>query len=100
LKQHKKVFHKIHKNGLDKFAYVIIGVTLLVGFPQVYQIWTTQSAEDVSLLSWIGYSGIALFWLWFGLERKVKPIIISSLAYLLIDVSVVVGILQFGNIQL
>lgn len=98
MKHHKKLFHHIQKKGLDRLAYGIIGFTLLMGLPQVFEIFINQSANDVSIITWIGYSFIALFWLWYGLERKVRPMIYSSLVYLLIDVSVVLGILKYGNI--
>lgn len=98
MKHHQKLFKHIHKKGLDRIAYLIIGVTLLTGLPQAIEIFVNESAEDVSVFTWVGYSFIALFWLWYGLERKVKPVIVSSLAYLTIDVSVVVGIIKYGNI--
>ncbi len=95
---HQLLFHHIHKRGLDKLAYVMIGISLLTVIPQIVQIYETQSAEDINIYSYIGHIGISIFWLWFGVERKVKPVILSSLVHFGISLLVIHGIVKFGNV--
>ena len=76
---HQILFHHIHKKGLDKIAYFMIAIGVLTIIPQIIQIYETKSAEDINLLSWAGYTAVGVFWLWYGIERKVKPIIVSAI---------------------
>jgi hypothetical protein len=68
------------------------------GVPQIVQVFATQKATDISVWSWVGYLGISIFWLWFGVERKIRPIVISSLAHLFIDIIMIIAILKFGGV--
>ena len=82
----------------DTLAYVIIFVTLFFSIPQVIQIYETKSAEDVSFITWIGNTGIGVFWLIYGIERKLHPIVLSSLFHLVVNIVMVYGISQYGNV--
>lgn len=87
------------KRELDLIGYVIIVFTLFVTIPQVIVIFENQSAEDVSLHTWVGYTVIALWWLFYGLARGVKPIVLSSLVHLFVDIAVVYGIIKFEGLE-
>ena len=82
----------------DQLAYIIIGITFLIALPQVYQIYSTHSAGDISLLTFAGFLIIGVFWLIYGIERKLKPVIFSSLFHLLVNGAIVYGILLYGNV--
>ena len=96
---HQILFHHIHKKGLDKIAYIMIGLGVLTIVPQIIQIYQTQSAEDISLISWAGYTAIGVFWLWYGIERKVKPIVVSAILGLIVKAIMINGIMQFGTVK-
>ena len=81
----------------DHLAYIIIGVTFFITLPQVIQLFQTQSAGDISLISWVGFIFISVFWLIYGFERKMFPIIVSSLVHLAVNFVMVYGILEYGN---
>ena len=85
------------KKEFDYLAYVIIGVNFLMGLPQLYHVYESQSAQDIVLVSWLGSLAISVFWLLYGLERGVKPIIISSFAHLAMGILMINGIIQFNG---
>lgn len=88
------------KKELDYVGYAIIFLSLAFTAPQVMMIFENESAEDVSLITWVGYTILGFWWLFYGIERGVKPIILSSLLHIGVDVIVVYGIVQFQGIQL
>ena len=97
MKHHKRLFHHIHKKGLDKLGYVFILLGVISIAPQVYQIFTTQSADDINFLSWVIYTMTGLFWLWFAIERKINLLMIASLVGLGIKAVMLYGIYSYGN---
>jgi len=98
--KHLNPVYLAHKNQkkYDHIAYIVIGISFLFALPQIYQIYETQSAEDISLITWVGYFTISIFWLIYGIERKVNPIIISSLIHLGTNLIMVYGIVQYGGL--
>ncbi len=95
--KHQKLFHHIHKAGLDKlgYAFIIIGVISIA--PQVYQIYSTQSAGDINMTSWLIYLSTGFFWLWFSIERNIKLLMVASLVGLGIKFVMIYGIFLYGN---
>jgi len=82
---------------LDVVAMAIVWVTFIVTLPQIIQIFESQSANDVSIFTWTGYTFIGVFWLFYGIERGLKPIIMSSLLHLVADGIMVYGIILYGQ---
>ena len=85
-------FHKIY----DNFMFVAASVAPILGLPQLFKIWTEQSAVGLSLVSWSAFTVISSLWIIYGFLHKSKPIIISSIAWLVIHSFVVIGILRFS----
>ena len=88
------------KKELDYLGYIIIGITLFITLPQVATIYTNESAQDVSLITWIGYTFVGVWWLFYGLERNVHPMIVSSTLHIIVDIIVVYGIIKFEGFVL
>jgi MtN3 and saliva related transmembrane protein len=64
-----------HQDTLGLIAGTLTTVSLI---PQVWRIWQTQSAED---MSWLMFSIFALgnlMWFVYGLSLEATPILISS----------------------
>jgi len=89
---------KKKKKEFDRLAYIVIGLTFLITLPQVYQIYDTQSAEDISIISYVGFTLISVFWIIYGLKRQSHVITISSLIHLGVNIAIVKGILEYGNV--
>ena len=101
----RKRVHKDHKpypaitparRFMDKAIYVIGIVGPLMTIPQLIKIWVGKSATDVSLASWSGYLIYAIFWLIYGIMHKEKPIIITYVAWVALELLIVIGVLIYG----
>ena len=97
---HQHLFHHIHKKGLDKIAYFVVIIGIAVGVPQLYQIYSTESAEDIAAESWTGYTAASLFWLWYAIERNVKPILLSSSLHFVVNIVGLYGIYLYGDLNI
>lgn len=64
--------------------------------PQIFQIWIDRDASGVSVITWGLYIVTASIWLAYGLQLKNKPIIISNALWIVVEASVVLGILLYG----
>lgn len=59
-------------------------------------IWINKQTEGVSSTSWILYLFAAVIWLLYGLQLKDKPLIISSILWLVMESAVVAGTVLYG----
>lgn len=78
---------------IDRMAYVMGAITVLVNIPQLISVWTAPDTQGVSLISWVGFSLGSLFWISYGVLHKEKPIITINTALIVIQGLIVVGIL-------
>ncbi len=85
--------HLIH--FMDSLVYVGGFAGILVTIPQLGQVWINQKVEGLSLITWTGFLIGTLFWLAYGIVHKAKPIIYTNIAYTLINLMIVIGILTF-----
>ena len=90
---HKKNAPKIIET-IDDLSYLMGIVTVLVNLPQLYAVWTSPNIGGVSIISWFGFFLGSLFWLFYGLLHREKPIIIMNGALLLVQGLIVVGLLR------
>jgi uncharacterized protein with PQ loop repeat len=92
---HKHVHKKPKKGPFDFVVYFFMIATPLFEIPQAITIYSTKSAESVSLLTW-GFFVLASFvWAIYAIREKLLPIFITSILYLVIEASVVTGILIY-----
>ncbi|MFS8158647.1 MAG: hypothetical protein ACMG6E_00270 [Candidatus Roizmanbacteria bacterium] len=88
---HHKAKEKPH-DKLDRFMYTLAFVGPIMTIPQITQIWVDGKFEGVSLLSWSTYLCLSAIWMWYGIVRKEKPLILSNLLYLVVNIIVVSGL--------
>ena len=70
-------------------------VTTVAFVPQVWKIWKSKSAKDVSLRTYLAFStGVAL-WLVYGVMKQEPPIIIWNAITLVLSVAIVAMKLRF-----
>jgi len=84
------------KRLVDKMIYVVIFVGPVMTIPQVFEIWVNKNVGGVSVISWLAYAFVSVFWLAYGLIHKEKPIILSSIAWIVLNLLVVAGVLLHG----
>lgn len=99
--KYKDLYHKARKSFGDltifeKTVTVIGSIEPIASVPQVYLVYSLQSADQLSLFSW-GFSVFAeIMWLVYGISRKSWPLVISSSLWLAVDVPIVIAIFIFG----
>lgn len=64
--------------------------------PQIITIFSNQSANNVSLLSWLLYSLLSLIGLFYAFQHKEKILVIGYSLYLVADLTVVAGVIVYG----
>lgn len=83
------------KGQIEKLALVAALLQPLITIPQIIQIYTNQSAQDVSLLTWIGYLIFGLIFLVYGYIFKLRPIFYGQIIWVTVQTITVVGILIY-----
>lgn len=84
------------KSFFDKAIYVIALLGPSMTVPQSYIIWAHKSAENVSTITWSTYIFNSLFWLAYGILHKERPIILSNILWLLVNGSIILGIILYS----
>ena len=83
------------KRFLDRLMYTVGILAPLALLPQVVQLYTTKSSAGVSLVTWILLACSNLLWLMYGIVHKDKPIIIAHALFIVMDSSIVAGVLMY-----
>ncbi len=80
---------------IDSLVYVggFTGVMFII--PQLAKIWVDQQVQGLSLITWLGFLGGTIFWLFYGIVHKVRPIIFINLIYSIMNTLIVIGIIIF-----
>ena len=68
----------------------------IVTIPQLIEIWLNKNASGVSVISWIAYLVGAMFWLFYGLVHREKPIIFTYGVWIVIDILIVIGTIIYS----
>ncbi len=91
-----RYFRKLSKKRIsvvDDFGYIASAIGLIMTIPQVLTIWVDKKTDGVSAITWISYSILGIFWIYYGIVHKAKPIIFGNIVGLLLNIAVVVGLL-------
>ena len=75
-------------------AVAVIGPALTI--PQIFKIFYYQNAEGVSITTWSLYILFDIPWIIYGMVHKEKPITIAYMFWVLMGLTVVLGILMYG----
>ena len=84
-----------NKKLIDHLIYVAAIAYPLTTIPQIIDIFYNKSSENVSLLTWILYDAFTLIFLWYAIEKKLKPLIIEYCMWIVAQSIVVIGILIY-----
>jgi len=83
------------KRALDVLIYPIAVVGPLALLPQVIKLYTTQDSGSLSLPTWLILGLLNLTWLFYGLVHKEQPIVLTNLILVVLNFSIVFGILLY-----
>lgn len=85
------------KNQLVKFmdtaVYVIIIMGVAANIPQLIKVWYAADVVGVSLISWVCFFGLSVFWFLYGWIHKLRPVIVANLLLMFVQSLIVIGIL-------
>lgn len=81
---------------LDMLIYSASIVGPLATIPQVLQLYTTRQAAGLALLSWVTYTILNMVWIFYGYKHHEKPIVLTNIALVVLNSTVVVGIILFS----
>jgi uncharacterized protein with PQ loop repeat len=90
------LFYKSKKKRLailDDLGYVAVIMGIVMTIPQILTIWVERKVDGVSVTTWVSYSVLTVFWIYYGLAHKEKPIIIGNVLGLVVNIAIVVGVL-------
>ena len=84
------------KSKFDYLLYFFVFTTPLFEVPQAIQIYANKSSANVSLLTWSYFQLYNLVWLIYGIKHKIKPLIIAYTLYMIVEGSIVIGIIIYS----
>lgn len=80
---------------LDKLTFVVGVIGPFTVLPQIYTIFSTQSAVGVSLATWSLIFIVTVPWILYGIAHKEKSIIVSFVLWEVVNLVVVIGVLLY-----
>ena len=81
---------------LDKLTFIVGVIGPFTVLPQIYSIFSTHSANGVSLATWTLIFIVTFPWILYGLAHKEKSIIVSFILWEVVNLTVVIGVLLYG----
>lgn len=81
---------------LERLALVVAIVEPLSTVPQIVETFQSKNAESLSLLSWLLFMAASLVWLAYGIKIKNRPLIASSVLWVLTELTLIAGILLYS----
>lgn len=87
----------IHKDLFDTLVYLVSFGYPLTAVPQIIKIYSTHSAHDLSLSTWVLYAVFELILVIYGIRNKLKPVIIQGVLWIIAYSFIVVAIHKYGG---
>ncbi len=81
----------------DVVGTVAATLTTVAFVPQVWQIWRTRNARDISLTMYCIFTAGVVLWLMYGVLLGAMPIILANIVTLGLALAVIVMKLRFGS---
>lgn len=97
--RHHHVHHihkKVKKDPYDKLVYIFTVATPMFEVTQAVEIFRSRSAENVSVPMWVFFLISDIVWLGYAIRHKLKPLLVMYIFYLLVESSIVIGILLYA----
>ncbi len=83
------------KKTIERVALIAGILQPLITVPQIVQIYSNQSAQDVSLVTWLGYLVFGVIFLIYGYIFKLRPIFYGQILWVTMQCVTVIGILLY-----
>ena len=83
------------KRYFDGLMYVVGSLAPLALLPQVIHLYVHKDAAGLSISTWILLGIINTLWACYGVIHKEKPIFIANLGMMILNFSIVIGIILY-----
>lgn len=92
-------WHQKHSDNvfINKLIYVVAVLYPLMTVPQIIKVYETQSAHDLSLVTWIMYVVLEMIFITYAIKNSLKPLIITGVLWLCVYGFMLAGILLYGR---
>ncbi|HEU5188028.1 MAG TPA: hypothetical protein VFT87_06030 [Candidatus Saccharimonadales bacterium] len=94
------MIHHLHnkkrKDLFDYSVYFFMIATPLFELLQVHAIYSSKDARSVSLWTWGFFMFSSIAWFFYGIRRRILPIVVMYSLYCVIEAVVVAGILLYS----
>lgn len=84
------------KKQIEITALVAGVLQPLFTLPQIIKIYSNQSAQDVSIVTWVGFLIFAIIFLVYGIAYKLRPIIVTQIIWVTMQTIMIFGILKYS----
>jgi uncharacterized protein with PQ loop repeat len=85
-----------NKHHVARAALIAGIIQPLITLPQIITIYSNQSAQDVSLVTWLGYLVFGITFLVYGVIFRLTPIWVSQILWVSMQIATVIGILLYS----
>jgi MtN3 and saliva related transmembrane protein len=82
--------------NVDLIGSLASALTTIAFIPQVWRVWKTRSAHDLSLPMYLIFTSGVVLWLLYGLLLGAMPIIVGNVMTLFLAGTVLAMKLKFG----
>ena len=84
-----------NKKFIDRLIYVAAIAYPLTTIPQIIDMIISKSSDNVSLWTWLLYDLYTVIFLWYAIDKKLKPLIIEYAMWIVSQSIVVFLILLY-----
>lgn len=93
--EYKRFLANNWRETFDKLIVVLGLVNVIATVPQITQIWSSQDASGVSLVTWAYYVIFTVILLVYAISIKAKPMIIMYTGNTIVYSMVLIGVIVF-----
>ena len=87
---------KQQRTKIDALMSVAAVIHPLMAAPQIFKVYSTQHAADLSIWMWVAWLVLGLVFLIYGIAHKLKPYILMQFLWLAADILMIIGITLYG----
>lgn len=93
----KKLYKSLKKEQKEIDAMMWLAGLLgpATALPQLYMIYSTQSAKDLSLVSWGFFLVLCTVYFCYAIIHKIKPLAVAQFLWLVVYGAITVGIILY-----
>ncbi len=88
--------HKLETSKLDSLALLVSIIQPLTTIPQIYLIYSSRDASQVSFFMWAAYNVASVILLLYGIRHKILPIICAQTLWLVVQTPMMLSVFIFN----